>query len=823
MKKLSICALTLSLCAFSLSSFAADLLEVYRLALRNDPAYRGIASRSLSQSEAVPQAWSALLPTIAGSGGRSFYNNVFTRNVNTITTNQTTYGVDVSQTVFNWAAFMSIKQANAVRRQSDAEAKAAKQDLMIRTAKAYFAVLEAQDTLRFTTMERKANERQLDQAKQRYKVGLDAITAVYEAQASYDTVVSQEIAAENEVVNTKEQLREITGTFIDKLAPLKRDFILKKPEPADVKHWVDLSIRFNNTLRAVKHETDAARYGVKVTRASFYPALNFVGTYSDVRGGSLFETQIKRVGLELDVPIFEGGKRFSETRQSKYDLDTTLAKLDQTTKAVISVTHQQYNSVIAGISAVRADKQAVKSTNSALESTEAAFKVGTRTMVDVLDKQQELYDAQRKLSQDQYAFINDSLALKQSAGTLAVVDLEEVNTWLKSSQAYTTMERYKPVASVKQPQPSATSTATNKKENAKSYSQAQASLEHQPLPHARYISKHPLHSQFASVQVPLRHTPKLANKLAEKAVVAEHKIPLRTEHQPAKIVASNQVHYQVVSRHVKLPTVNAKSAVLAAPTIKPTIASTKPISKTVVSTVRSSVPSRRITSAEIKSSAKLVQPKKSDTKVSAITKPANYQVESRRFRRSEMVSQPAKQIVKQQLPKSATKTVVAIDDSTMGRVIIANQPINKDSQVAQVSKRDDDLVELNPVRIQKQQTVSISASGNTITKVVKAKIAKKAEPKRNVQQQLAVKHSASKSFQYYLQVAAFSQKAHAESMLKKLRKTTQAPVSIVRRKHKDGKMIYGVRVGPIANPDKLYAVHDNLQDNGFGDSLVLKG
>lgn len=146
----------------------------------------------------------------------------------------------------------------------------------------------------------------------------------------------------------------------------------------------------------------------------------------------------------MDVPVFQGGRLLSEANQAKYNLATTLARLDAQVKTTVSQTRQAYNSLLSGIGAVQADRQAVKSSQSSLDSTEAAFKVGTRTMVDVLDKQRDLYDVKRRLASDTYNFIKEVLRLKLASGVLHVVDLEEINSWLRGPTAHTTIERFNP-------------------------------------------------------------------------------------------------------------------------------------------------------------------------------------------------------------------------------------------------------------------------------------------------------------------------------------------------------------------------------------------
>jgi len=419
---------------------AADLMDVYNQALQSDAKFQSAYANYLSVKENVPIARAGLLPTLTAQDTLSRAKNNSTRGNQTLSDTHTqanAYRIDLTQPIFNFANWSLLRQANATAKQAQASYDAASQDLMTRVAKAYFNVLAAEDTLRFIRAEKLATAKQLDQAKQRYKVGLDAITSVYDAQASYDVIVASEIAAQNDVAKTQEDLREITNTLYTDLASIKDQLPLVTPQPANADAWVDTAKRQNFNLAAARYAVDASKQNVSANFAGHLPTLNAVAGYS----GSNTKDRLNNVadtdnmgssiGLQLSVPLFAGGGVVAKTHQAQYLYQKALADLDDNYRITINSTRQAFNSINALISKIKADKQAIISNESSLRSTEAAFKVGTRTIVDVLLAQKTLFQAQRQLSIDQYEYIKTILALKQAAGTLSPGDLQEINGWLK--------------------------------------------------------------------------------------------------------------------------------------------------------------------------------------------------------------------------------------------------------------------------------------------------------------------------------------------------------------------------------------------------------
>lgn len=444
MKKLLQLVSVLCLISFALRGQADDLVDTMRLAQRNDPEFKAAASTRDSTLEAYPQARSGMLPLI-NITGRSSRMRITNSAGNIISLGGTRvagsndYTLRLEQPLINFTNWMQLFEARATVKQAIATYNAAVQDLIIRVASAYFAVLEAQDNVRFTAAEKEANEQQLLQAKQRFEVGLDAITSVHDAQASYDNVVARLISTKNEVQNSLERLKQITGVRHEKLAPLKTTIPLVRPKPNNSDQWIKMSTQKNYDLIAARFAAQAARENIKINYSGHFPIVNLFADYREnhtgnVTGSGNLDQRIETIGIEVNVPIYQGGLVVSQTRQARYDYLTAINNLDEAYKATVSNTRQFFNNVVSGIGIIKAAKQAIISAESSLESNRAAFKVGTRTILDVLNRQRDLYDTQRVLAAEQYRYIINILELKRAAGTLNIADLEEINSWLKTKK-----------------------------------------------------------------------------------------------------------------------------------------------------------------------------------------------------------------------------------------------------------------------------------------------------------------------------------------------------------------------------------------------------
>lgn len=430
MKRILIAALALA----TVQPVAAeDLQQLYQQAQANDPQIRAARATRQAAGEAAPIARAGLLPSLSASASAT-HTDVDARG-GSASDNQYDTGtgaLSLSQPLYRRDRLIRVDQADAQIAQAEANLQTAEQSLRLRVAQAYFGVLAAQDNLGFAKAEQTAIARQLDQAKRRFEVGLIAITGVHEAQARFDQSRANVITARNQLDNQLEVLREIVGGEFGALNGLEAELPLSMPSPADLAHWSGVALENNPAVIAARQAVDVARQEVEVQRSGHYPTLDLVGSYSLSRGGSTSsDTNTAAVGLQLAVPLYSGGATSASTRQSRFNLQAARETLEQQRRAVARQVRDAYRGMEASISRVAALKAGTVSSQSALEATEAGFEVGTRTLVDVLNAQSELFRAQRDYAQARYDYVLNLLALKQAAGIVSDQDMAEVNGWLQ--------------------------------------------------------------------------------------------------------------------------------------------------------------------------------------------------------------------------------------------------------------------------------------------------------------------------------------------------------------------------------------------------------
>jgi outer membrane protein len=447
--------MTISCCYWQSRVFAADLLEVYQQALMSDPIYQQAIAQRLSTKEGVPISLSAILPNIAlaanptvtriGNSGSNYGIDPGT-NFPLTPRNETqktyTMTLSVTQTLFDFNKFSSVAGQLSLSKGADATLNAALQDLMIRVSNAYFAVLRDEDNLSYSKAAKLAYAKQLDQVTQEYKVGIKTITDLYTGQAAYDSAVADYITAQNTLDNDRENLRVLTGKYYAHLAPLSESFPLISPQPADIETWVRTAQAQNWLIKSSQYAVENARQVIRQQFAGHLPTVDVQGTFAkdyvnninryttltDLSGPGT--TSSRGVGLNINIPIFSGGGVTAQTKQAMYEYQVTQQQLEQTIRNTINIARQSYLGVIADISKIKADKQAIKSNISSLAGLRDSYRVGTETLVDVVNQQQKLLAAQTAYATDRYAYINNLLVLKQSAGTLSFDDLRAINAWL---------------------------------------------------------------------------------------------------------------------------------------------------------------------------------------------------------------------------------------------------------------------------------------------------------------------------------------------------------------------------------------------------------
>lgn len=452
--RLKLLTLALALAAISLPSHGEDLLDAYRDARANDPVLSQADATRLATGEGVNQARALLLPQIDGTlslnqtnGGdgstfedpnnpgqfisTSQFGHTRTRSLNG----------QLSQTVLDFSKYANLKAAHSASDAQDELYQAAAQELYARVAAAYFGVLTSEDELTYAKANEDAFRQQYEQSDQRFKVGLSAITDVYQAKAYYEAAKSQTITAQNTLNDAREALTQITGKPTGDLKKLRDDLPMAPPEPADQESWVKQALLTNPNLLAQKSSVETAEHNISAARAGHLPTITAGVTfgknaswYQNSRpgvGSSEYGRSSTTIGLTLKVPIFSGGLIQSQVRQSIYQRDSATDAMESQRRQVVRDTLNYYRTVIAGIAQVESAKASVESGQKALEATRAGFEVGTQTMTNVLLAIQTLTSSESSYSQARHQFILNKLLLKQTAGTADLKDIEAINALLQ--------------------------------------------------------------------------------------------------------------------------------------------------------------------------------------------------------------------------------------------------------------------------------------------------------------------------------------------------------------------------------------------------------
>ena len=430
---------------------AESLLEVYQQALQSDPRIHEAEARRLAALEAEPQARSLYLPQINAdaswqaddSSGTSIFEDTsgLPVSIDTVTEGETTqWQLGLRQTIFRWDQIVGIQRADKIVAKAEADREAAQQDLIIRVGQAYFDVLAAEDRLTSQDANQRAIARQLEQAKQRFEVGLIAITDVQESQARYDESVADVINAKRVLATARNRLREITGQYVGELSAPGDDLPLREPDNAEI-DWVDMSLSQNLALVSSRLDEEIARDEISFRRNGHYPTVDLVASTGDfdresdriVGGISTIadsDGSTDTIGIQFNLPLFRGGGTRSRVKEAVYLHRASMQQLQRVTRETERQTRDAYLGVISEKRRVEALDQSVTSSRTALEATEAGFEVGTRTIVDVLNSQFALYRAITLYYQARYDYLMNYLRLKQAAGDLQIQDLELIEQYL---------------------------------------------------------------------------------------------------------------------------------------------------------------------------------------------------------------------------------------------------------------------------------------------------------------------------------------------------------------------------------------------------------
>jgi outer membrane protein len=422
--------------------YALDLLDIFRQAQLNDAAYAAAKAQYLAQQERLPQARAGLLPNASFDAGYD-YNDLDVQYSSLLFNSgqrdfeSYDYGVSISQPLYRRQNRLGYDQAKIQVSQAETDLELANQDLVLRTATAYFDVLRARADVTNIRSLKSSVAQQLEQAKRNFAVGTATITDQRDAQARYDQTIAEEIRFVNELQVSTYALEVLTGQSVQEteLDGLQLPVVLSPPAPSDISAWVSQAYRSSLQALRAQQSLAIAEVEIRLQRAGHTPTLDAIGTLTQsYQGDGVLgvETELRTgvIGLQLSLPIYRGGAISSRTREALALHDRAARELENTRRSVALTTREAYLGVSTGVAEVSALRQAVESTQLQVESSKLGYEVGVRTAVDVLNAETLLAAARRELIQSVYNTILSQLRLQAAIGRLVQDDLKGINDML---------------------------------------------------------------------------------------------------------------------------------------------------------------------------------------------------------------------------------------------------------------------------------------------------------------------------------------------------------------------------------------------------------
>lgn len=424
--------------AASSSVHAIDLLELYQLALVNEPAYRAARAEADASREALPQALSQLLPNLQGAGSKSRADTTQSqqgRPEQQIDYTSSNYSLTLRQPLFRLQSWAAYKQAEANVGGYLAKLDGEEQNLGVRVAGAYFEALMAEDFLAFVQAQKEAYLGQLNAATRAFKFGEGTRTDIDEAQARYDLTLAQELKAKQNNRYTKHQLEALVNIPVPSLAKLDPTRMDLGPlQPASLEAWMDRTVDSNPQMRQLGAMLEASRQEVTKARAGHLPTVDIFMQYR--KSDSDSETTINQrnettqIGLQMAIPLYSGGYTQSTVRQALASVERLQEQVEASRRALQLQVRKEYESIVEGQENIRANEIAVHSADQAILSTRKGVEAGTRTPLDVLNALQQKATAARDLAAARYQYAMARVRLMSLAGSLDADSIGTVNRWL---------------------------------------------------------------------------------------------------------------------------------------------------------------------------------------------------------------------------------------------------------------------------------------------------------------------------------------------------------------------------------------------------------
>ena len=420
-------------------SLAADLMQVYRDAIDNDPIFAAARANAEAGREKLPQGRAGLLPSLSLSGNTA-WNDLETEirnqpgSKNDYRYNTNAYQLTLAQPLFRWQNWIAYEQAKLQVVKAESNLALSRQDLILRVAQAYFDVLYASENLSAVRANKEATAQQLELAKKSFEVGTATITDTHEAQARFDLVTAQEIAAESELEIRRQMLQSLIGKTPSELAVPRKEAVLKAPEPNRLDDWIGAAESDALPVQIQRAQAEIAARELDRQRAGHYPTLDIVanrGKAKSFNNGNTIDGNQTVVSLQLNLPLYQGGLTTSRQREAAANRDAAKAALEAARRNAALNARQHYLGVNSGLAQVSALKAALLSSQSALESNKLGYEVGVRINIDVLNAENQVYQTRRDLAKATFDTLMSQLRLKAAVGTLNDDDVEQINALLE--------------------------------------------------------------------------------------------------------------------------------------------------------------------------------------------------------------------------------------------------------------------------------------------------------------------------------------------------------------------------------------------------------
>ncbi|MGC8697949.1 MAG: TolC family outer membrane protein [Halothiobacillus sp.] len=417
-----------------------NLVEIVNLAAQNDQTLKAADQSRMAILENRPIAQSSLLPQISGVAGANYnrtdvqYGGLATA-PKTIKGPSSNLGINLNQVIYNRIDNLNLGIADLQAKQAELDYAAAQQNLILRAAQAYFAVLKANAGLQLAIASQNAFKNQLAQAQKRYEVGLIAVTDVANAQANFDKANADIITNRNALQNAKAALATLTNQEPDELSDIQTNLATPHPNPENLDNWTTLAVKQNITLQSAEIGGQIVQENIALNRAAAAPTVNLIGQYGYNTAPSQFNGNqtgnlAGSIGVQVAVPLYTGGRINAKSRQAAFQYQQTQNQIENLRRLTQQGTANDYRGVLTALSEITAYSQAVESARTSLAATQAGYQVGTRTIVDVLNAQTLVFSAMANFLNARYNYLVSALQLKADTGQLAMSDIEAINAQL---------------------------------------------------------------------------------------------------------------------------------------------------------------------------------------------------------------------------------------------------------------------------------------------------------------------------------------------------------------------------------------------------------